>query len=544
MYIPNSFDQSFGTKFYGNNSFNNNSNSIEKQNNIYNERNPFTEKNKGNKKHFICKKCNTVPLIEFNYYNIVHYSCLCHEIKGQTIESIFNLNISDESKNDFNNNESNNIIIKKKDKKEVSNDVSKNIIDEEKKNKQPLSLKCLKHKKKFAYYCLECELNVCRKCISHSGEHKKHLLKIFDIHFNEINQILEDLKKYLEDKDDDTNEIKKFKELMNIIIEDYKNFPNYNHFFIIESCKKFIKNINDNNNKILSQSTKKEELLFIKNQRELEENFNNAQIIEKITINSSNSNIIQFMNILIIDLINLKELDLNSNNIKSIEPLANKKLNNLEYLNLAINEIDDSNIEYFFQLDFPKLNDLNLFQNKLTDPKIFKLKNDPNKLTNLKIFFIGNNRINFKKNNIIDNYNFSSLSEIGISKNCFDQESIINIQYFTFTNLEKIYLNSNNLQKFDFLDNLVLPSIKEFWLNYNYLNEFYPLKKYKTLEIIEMSENYINDIENLEEFIKSFNCLKKLNLEKNNINYDLASYLSLEEFKRNNNNIEIIINFY
>ena len=62
MYIPNSFDQSFGTKFYGNNSFNNNSNSIEKQNNIYNERNPFTEKNKGNKKHFICKKCNTVPL--------------------------------------------------------------------------------------------------------------------------------------------------------------------------------------------------------------------------------------------------------------------------------------------------------------------------------------------------------------------------------------------------------------------------------------------------------------------------------------------------
>lgn len=544
MYIPNSFDQSFGTKFYGNNSFNNNSNSIEKQNNIYNERNPFTEKNKGNKKHFICKKCNTVPLIEFNYYNIVHYSCLCHEIKGQTIESIFNLNISDESKNDFNNNESNNIIIKKKDKKEVSNDVSKNIIDEEKKNKQPLSLKCLKHKKKFAYYCLECELNVCRKCISHSGEHKKHLLKIFDIHFNEINQILEDLKKYLEDKDDDTNEIKKFKELMNIIIEDYKNFPNYNHFFIIESCKKFIKNINDNNNKILSQSTKKEELLFIKNQRELEENFNNAQIIEKITINSSNSNIIQFMNILIIDLINLKELDLNSNNIKSIEPLANKKLNNLEYLNLAINEIDDSNIEYFFQLDFPKLNDLNLFQNKLTDPKIFKLKNDPNKLTNLKIFFIGNNRINFKKNNIIDNYNFSSLSEIGISKNCFDQESIINIQCFAFANLEKIYLNSNNLQKFDFLDNLVLPSIKEFWLNYNYLNEFYPLKKYKTLEIIEMSENYINDIENLEEFIKSFNCLKKLNLEKNNINYDLASYLSLEEFKRNNNNIEIIINFY
>ena len=218
-------------------------------------------------------------------------------------------------------------------------------------------------------------------------------------------------------------------------------------------------------------------------------------------------------------------------------------MNNLEYLNLATNDIDDSNIKYFFQLDFPKLMDLNLFQNKLTNPEIFKLKNAPNKLTNLKIFFIENNRFNFKKNNIIDNYNFSSLLEIGISKNCFDQESIINIQYFTFTNLEKIYLNSNNLQRFNFLDKLILPSIKEFWLNNNNLNEFYPLKKYKTLEIIEMRENNINDIENLEEFIKSFNCLKRLNLEKNNINYDLISYLSLEEIKKNNKNIEIIINF-
>ena len=545
MFIPNSFDQSLGTKFYGKNSFNSNSISIQKQDNIYIERNPVTEKNKGNKKHFICKKCNTVPLIKFTYCGIVHYSCLCHEIKEQTIESIFNLNISDESKNDFNNNGNNNVITNSKDEIEVPPyDRYNSSIDEEKNNIQTLRLKCLKHKKKFAYYCLECKQNVCRKCISDSGGHKKHPLKIFDIHFKEINYNLEDLKKYLENKDDDTNKIRVFKELMNIIIEDYKNFPNYNHFFIIESCKNNIKYINDNNNKTLNQSTKKEEFLFIKNQRELEENFNNAQKIEKITINSSNPNIIQFINILFIDLINLKELDLSSNNIKNIEPLANKKLNNLEYLNLATNDIDDSNIKYFFQLDFPKLMDLNLFQNKLTNPEIFKLKNAPNKLTNLKIFFIENNRFNFKKNNIIDNYNFSSLLEIGISKNCFDQESIINIQYFTFTNLEKIYLNSNNLQRFNFLDKLILPSIKEFWLNNNNLNEFYPLKKYKTLEIIEMKENNINDIENLEEFIKSFNCLKRLNLEKNNINYDLISYLSLEEIKNNNDNIEIIINFY
>ena len=38
------------------------------------------------------------------------------------------------------------------------------------------------------------------------------------------------------------------------------------------------------------------------------------------------------MNILILDLINLTELDLGTNNIKSIEALANKKLENLEFL--------------------------------------------------------------------------------------------------------------------------------------------------------------------------------------------------------------------
>ena len=148
MFIPNSFDQSLGTKFYGKNSFNSNSISIQKQDNIYIERNPMTEKNKGNKKHFICKKCNTVPLIKFTYCGIVHYSCLCHEIKEQTIESIFNLNISDESKNDFNNNGNNNVITNSKDEIEVPPyDSYNSSIDEEKNNIQTLRLKCLKHKK-------------------------------------------------------------------------------------------------------------------------------------------------------------------------------------------------------------------------------------------------------------------------------------------------------------------------------------------------------------------------------------------------------------
>ena len=83
---------------------------------------------------------------------------------------------------------------------------------------------------------------------------------------------------------------------MNIIIDDYKFFPNYNHIFIIKKCNKFINNENQSNSNS-GQINQNKKFIFIKNQRELEENFNNAEIIKKIAISSSNPNVSQFMNI-------------------------------------------------------------------------------------------------------------------------------------------------------------------------------------------------------------------------------------------------------
>ena len=77
-----------------------------------------------------------------------------------------------------------------------------------------------------------------------------------------------------------------------------------------------------------------------------------------------------------------------------------------------------------------------------------------------------------------------------------------------------------------------MPLIKEFYLNNNNLNEYFPLSKYKALERIEMKNNNINDIENLEVFIKCFHCLKKFNFEGNRIEYTLISFSSLESIKK------------
>lgn len=490
-------------------------------------------------KHFICKECNTVPIIICKSYNIFKYTCLCSEIQEKTIETIFNKNIYEEARNNDNNNDSSQSGNNNESNSIQTKMIVEKQVNEESKEKNPhfLILKCKEHKEEFVYYCKECNLNICRKCLTQSGNHKDHQLDLFDTKTFEINKITENIKEIFEKKKKDSKEIINFIELMKIIFNDFKYYPNYSHFPIIKSCNDFLqKKIEKNpNSNIINVN---QDYIFINNKRELDENFDTPQKIKKIIINESNPNIISCIKIL--ELNNLTELNLKDNFIRSIEPLANNRMENLEILNLACNDIDDSNIKYFFEFDFPKLKDLNLFQNKLTNPELFKFKNDINKLPKLKIFFVGNNKFRFNKNNLNDNYNFYSVLEIGISKNCFNQESIKYIQCFTFSNLEIIYLSNNNLENFDFIKNLELPVIKEFWLNNNNFSLFEPLEKYKTLEKIEMKNNNIKDIYNIVEFINNFKNLKRFDLEGNKFDTDnILNKMSLDIIKKD---IKIIIN--
>ena len=194
--------------------------------------------------------------------------------------------ISDEEKNNLKSKNNNNIIIKIDDKEVKS--LSKTVDDDKKINEGEienkshlLSLKCNLHNKKYAYYCLECKVNVCRKCISEGDRSVNHPLDLFDKYFFEIDPIIKNIKKFLRKKENNDDKLKAFKELMNIIIDDYKFFPNYNHIFIIKKCNKFINNENQSNSNS-GQINQNKKFIFIKNQRELEENFNNAEIIKKL----------------------------------------------------------------------------------------------------------------------------------------------------------------------------------------------------------------------------------------------------------------------
>jgi Leucine-rich repeat (LRR) protein len=242
------------------------------------------------------------------------------------------------------------------------------------------------------------------------------------------------------------------------------------------------------------------------------------------------------------ELINLNELDLSHNDITCIEPLSKYKLPNLKVLNLTVNLIGDSNKEYFFKFDFPELTDLNLFENKLTDYEIFEMNNKKN-MPKLKLVFIGGNIFEFPKTLKSKEelkFDFSTVNEMGFSKSVFNQKSIMFLPCFDFQNLTIIYLQGNNLNSLDFVEDLELPSIKEIWLSNNQLTEFEPLKKFKTLEVIEMKNNKVSDIEELDTFIKYLPNLKRINLIGNCIKFDFLSINILElEMQKN---ISILVN--
>ena len=125
----------------------------------------------------------------------------------------------------------------------------------------------------------------------------------------------------------------------------------------------------------------------------------------------------------------------------------------------------------------------------MTDYEIFKFNNNKN-LPKLKLVYFGGNIFEFpdkQKSPKEFKFDFSSVIEIGF-KNCFANNlSIKFLPCFILINLEKIYLQENNLTSLNFVENLELPFIKEFWLYNNLLTDFMPLKRFKTLEKIDIA---------------------------------------------------------
>ena len=339
--------------YYDYDNDNNNESFISISNNEKNEfifQHPLDPLNKLeiSKFHFICKECNKTPLLEFK--------------KGQ-------LSIKcQHPKDDFEEKKDNCLQPKTKpiDLKNLNN-IDDFIQKEEELEDTNLNfMKCKKHKEPFYFYCNKCYKNICRIDYNSHKEIHPNNINEFAILNSELSHTIEDiiklfnLNEYNIEKDNSL-----LKQLFFNILNDYRQLPNYNLYENIKTINEIAKYYAYNNQK--SDDIKKE--IRVYSSRELEDlieekkgNKEELKYIEYIQIYQSN---FQKMDILIDNqqyLIELKELNLKQNNIRSIENLIKVYFPNLEKLILQTNMIDNKSIVFFYKFkdNFPKLKDLNL----------------------------------------------------------------------------------------------------------------------------------------------------------------------------------------
>ena len=465
--------------------------------------------------HFFCKNCHQVPTIKF--IDVLNISCTCGCYKNYQINITKYLDETLQTIDEKNGQE-NNILL----------DV----------------FYCKIHKdQKFLYYCEMCNASLCRKCLRKEKVHKDHCPLIFDLLMNEVDEKIEFIKdkfylnshhfdnessNFLDDDFDKLIKYSNFIKFINALINDYNNYTCYSHFLIISNLYQFLDKLNKNNHNDVQSLELKEEIHI--------NNMNNLNIINSkpyliTSINLNNSNIFDIQIFCEANLINLKTLNLSNNYISNIKSLCSSKFKDIETLNFSVNKIGDDNIKYFSQLEFKNLNFLNLFGNNFTNFKLFELCNNK-KLKNLKKLYAGSNQFKASEENIT--FDSSKIEEIGLTYGVFNDETIHFINKFKFDNLQKLFLHSNKLSSLSFINDLELPNIKEIWINNNLIDEFYPLCKYKTLNIINIRRNCIKNIDKLISFIDEFTELKEIDLrENNNIDFnDNKNEIIISEAKK------------
>ena len=294
--------------------------------------------------HLLCNDCSEVPRIKIINFNTIDYEC--KKNKGQMIIA----------------------------------DLLKGLgafeSDEDKKD----DLLCKEHKEEFAYYCSQCNCNICRDCLRKDGKHIGHTLIILDeLYFKLKIQIqhIVDILKINKDKNnekDDSNpmifdniniDAENFIRLISIIINDFNNYQNYFLYQNIENIYKylvrFIEN-KKNKNELNKLDYKIQEKII--GLRSLNERFKTGNLSQIVSIEISNVYYyVELSKICEAELFSLETLKMTNCFIKDISPLKRAKFKNIKSINFALNEIDDENgnIQTFSKLPFKDLKELNLF---------------------------------------------------------------------------------------------------------------------------------------------------------------------------------------
>ena len=208
-----------------------------------------TEPINENSNHYFCTNCLKFPFIKFcKDRRNIRLNCSCFNNKKILIEDLFSF----ESKY--------NLLIKK-------NNLFATTINSNKNNNKIIknNFICKEHKKKFKCFSINYLDNRCPSCYKNENERIIDFNDII-IENEKIIQLIEKINEHNDYSNDNINNIKiiknsdsdyvklseyeekRFKQLINIIINDYKNYPNFSHFFNIKNLFHFFKIENNSSN--------------------------------------------------------------------------------------------------------------------------------------------------------------------------------------------------------------------------------------------------------------------------------------------------------
>ena len=234
----------------------------------------------------------------------------------------------------------------------------------------------------------------------------------------------------------------------------------------------------------------------------------------------------------------LIKLNLSNNHIKDINALKSVKFDSLEKLYLNDNEI--KNIKVLKYCELNKLKELNLSYNYIQDINILEISN----FNNLEILRLNNNKISDIK--VLEICNFKELKELYLNNNKITR--LDRLGRWNFKKLKILNISHNKISDIDILNNCSFVELKKLDLSHNNISDIKVLAKVKfaKLEKLYLKHNFITDINILEKCV--FNKLIKLDLTYNNISdievLERVKFPKLEKLYLNKKETQNVNNYF
>lgn len=457
-------------------------------------------------KYFICRSCKKGLYFEFDQFNRVKYDCDCMTIQDCTVDNFI-------KKNSINN-----------------------------KDELESFCKCKKHNKKFIEYCKTSSADICEDCLEQKKMYKnyKKVLKYHEDHIRinliQVDDILDKIKKLLkkiklEALSEGDIDIRRILNIIVNLVRKYKEYPCYNLYKSLLNSHNYLLNFH---------FPKMKTMLKITSREELEKNIKNSDQIKIIKINKE-----KFSNISILKEMNLKcleELELMGNDIEDITPLKYCNFENLKKLYLSDNQLNNGCLKVLKNIQIPKLEELNLFKNKITTTEVFDIIKEQY-FPNLNTFYVGENKLDEKEMAEKKIYYFPPKIKVFGFTGTVTSENIDFIYKLKIEKLTKFYISRSLLPSISFIKEIKFEKLEEFIANFNQLtnlNEitYFNAEAKKSLKKIYLKGNKISNFDNIENIIKDFKKLEEINLEDNPINFN--DYQEIIKKLENERKIKII----